>query len=131
MSLARTILLRASTNRWLRDRARTAGFIRRSVSTFMPGERLEDAIAAAAAQQAQGVGTIFTRLGENLQRAEDAESVTKHYLDVIDSIASAGLRAQISVKPTQLGLDFDPEQCFAHLQRLVDRAAARGSFVWI
>ncbi len=76
MSVARRILLALSTNRWLRERATRTSFVRRSVSTFMPGERLEDAMAAAAAQQTQGIGTIFTKLGENLTRVEDAEEVT-------------------------------------------------------
>ena len=97
----------------------------------MPGERLEDAMAAAAAQDAQGVGTIFTKLGENLTRVEDAEEVTLHYLDVLDKVKAAGLRAQISVKPTQLGLDLDRGLCFRNLQRLVDRAGERDNFVWI
>jgi proline dehydrogenase len=101
------------------------------VATFMPGERLEDAMAAAAAQQQRGVGTIFTKLGENLTRVEEAEEVARHYLDVLDRIQTAGLRAQISVKPTQIGLDLDKELCFRHLQRLVDRAEARDNFVWI
>ena len=47
MGLARTILLAASTSSWLRDRATKTDFVRRSVSSFMPGERLEDAIAVA------------------------------------------------------------------------------------
>jgi len=34
-------------NRWLREHASHYGFVKRSVSRFMPGERLEDAIAAA------------------------------------------------------------------------------------
>ena len=51
----------ASTNAWLRERATKASFVRRSVSAFMPGERVEDAVAAATRQQAQGIGTIFTR----------------------------------------------------------------------
>src|SRR5882672_7264388 len=123
MSVSRNILLAMSTNAWLRERATRTAFVRRSVSTFMPGERLEDAMTAAAAQQAQGVGTIFTKLGENLTRVEDAEEVTLHYLDVLDKVKAAGLRAQISVKPTQLGLDLDKELCFRNLQRLVDRAA--------
>ena len=131
MRVTRTILLKASTNGWLRDRATRAGFIRQSVAAFMPGERLEDAIAAATAQQVQGIGAIFTRLGENLERPGDAGKVAEHYLDAFDKVASAGLRAQMSVKPTQLGLNFDPELCFDHLQRLVDRAAERDSFVWI
>jgi proline dehydrogenase len=97
----------------------------------MPGERLEDAMAAAAAQQQQGVRTIFTKLGENLTRREEAEEVTQHYLDVLDRVQEQGLQAQVSVKPTQLGLDLDKELCFRNLQRLVERAAARGNFIWI
>jgi proline dehydrogenase len=131
MSLARNILLALSTNAWLRDHATKTAFVRRSVSTFMPGERLEDALAAAAAQQQGGVGTILTRLGENVTRVEEAEEVTRHYLDVFDRVQAAGLRAQVSVKPTQLGLDLDRELCFSNLQRLVDRAGERGNFVWI
>jgi proline dehydrogenase len=131
VSLARKILLAASTNAWLRERATRTAFVRRSVSTFMPGERLADAIAAAAVQQQRGVGTILTKLGENVTRVEEADEVTRHYLDVLDTIQAAGLRAQISVKPTQVGLDLDKELCFQNLQRLVDRAEARGNLVWI
>ncbi|HEY1913629.1 MAG TPA: proline dehydrogenase family protein [Vicinamibacterales bacterium] len=131
MSVARKILLAMSTNAWLRERATKTAFVRRSVSTFMPGEKLEDAMAAAAVQQRDGIGTIFTKLGENLTRVEEAEDVTQHYLDTLDKIQSAGLRAQISVKPTQLGLDLDKELCFRNLQRLIDRATERGNFVWI
>jgi proline dehydrogenase len=131
MSIARRVLLAMSTNAWLRERATKTAFVRRSVSTFMPGERLEDAMGAAAAQEAQGIGTIFTKLGENVTRVEEAEEVTRHYLDVLDRVKAAGLRAQISVKPTQLGLDLDKELCFRNLQRLVDRAGERDNFVWI
>src|SRR3954469_2481306 len=131
MSVARKTLLALSTNAWLRDHATKTAFVRRSVSAFMPGERLEDAMTAAAAQQPRGIGTIFTKLGENLTRIEDAEEVTLHYLDVLDQVTASGLDAQISVKPTQLGLDLDKELCFRNLQRLIDRAEARGNFVWI
>jgi proline dehydrogenase len=131
MSIARKLLLAMSTNAWLRDHATKTAFVRRSVSAFMPGEKLEDAVAAAQAQQARGVGTIFTKLGENLTRVGEAEEVTAHYLDVLDKVQAAGLRAQISVKPTQLGLDLDKEICFQNLQRLVARAEERDNFVWI
>jgi proline dehydrogenase len=131
MSVARKVLLAMSTNAWLRERATRTAFVRRSVSRFMPGERVEDAMAAAAAQQTQGIGTILTRLGENLSRAEEAEAVTAHYLDVLDRVADAGLRAQISVKPTQLGLDLDRAICARNLERLVERADARRNFIWI
>jgi len=131
MSVARKLLLAMSTNAWLRERATKTAFVRRSVSAFMPGEHLEEAMAAAASQERQGIATIFTKLGENVTRAEEAEEVTRHYLDVLDTVRAAGLRAQISVKPTQLGLDLDRERCFGNLARLVERADARDNFVWI
>jgi proline dehydrogenase len=130
VSVARKALLWASTSAWLRDRATKTPFVRRSVATFMPGERFEDAMAASAAQRTLGIGTIFTKLGENLTRAEEAEEVTAHYLDALDRIQASGLDAQISVKPTQLGLDLDPGLCYRLLQRLVDRAGVR-NFIWI
>jgi len=129
--IARRLLLAASTNAWLRERATKTSFVRRSVSAFMPGERLADAMTAASTLQAKGVSAILTKLGENLTRASDAEAVTDHYLQALDEISAAGLRAEISVKPTQLGLDFDAALCLDNLRRLVDRAAERRNLVWI
>ncbi len=130
-SLARRMLLAASTNAWLRERATKTAFVRRSVAAFMPGEQLADAMRAASAEQTRGVGAIFTRLGENVTRADEAEHVTEHYLDALDRIAVAGSSAQISVKPTQLGLDLDAGLCLRHLGLLVERATLRRRVVWI
>ena len=131
MSLMRKTLLAASTNPWLRDHVTKWGFVRKSVTRFMPGEQIEDALAAAQELQKVGITTILTRLGENLTRAEEFEEVTQHYLDVLDKVAEAGLDAHISIKPTQLGLDLDAALCDRNLDRLIERAAQRNNFVWI
>jgi proline dehydrogenase len=131
MSLMRNVLLAASTNAWLRERATKTAFVRRSVARFMPGEDLEDALRAARDLAPQGITTILTKLGENLTNVEEAEDVTLHYLEVLDRVAASGLDAHISVKPTQLGLDLDPALCERNLDRLVQRAEARNNFVWI
>jgi proline dehydrogenase len=131
MSLMRSVLLAGSTNAWLRDHAVRAPFVKRSVKSFMPGEQLEDAMHAAGEQQQKKIGTILTHLGENLTRKQEAEEVTQHYLDALDKIKAAGLSAQISVKPTQLGLDLDAELCERNLFRLVDHAAKTDNLVWI
>ena len=131
MSLMRRALLAASTNAWLRDHVTKWGFVRRSVTRFMPGERIEDALAAAKEQQKLGINTILTRLGENLTRGDEFEEVTQHYLEVIDRVAEAGLDAHISIKPTQLGLDLDRALCERNIDRLVERAEQKGNFVWI
>jgi len=127
----RKVLLAGSTNPWLRNRATRTAFVRRSVSRFMPGEQIDDAIRAAAELKPRGITTILTKLGENLTAVEEAEEVTLHYLDVLDRIATAGLDAEISVKPTQLGLDLDRALCERNLDRLIARAEQRNNFVWI
>jgi proline dehydrogenase len=131
MSLMRRVLLASSTNAWLRDRATKAPFVRRSVRKFWPGERVEDALAAARELQPLGISTILTALGENLTTADEAEEVTQHYLEVFDKVAASGLDAQVSVKPTQLGLDLDRAMCERNLDRLLERAEQRHNFLWI
>ena len=127
----RRVILAGSTNAWLRDRATKYPFVRKSVSRFMPGEHIDDALRAASGQQPLGITTILTRLGENITSTDEAEEVTRHYLDVLDRVAASGLDAHISVKPTQLGLDLDGGMCERNLDRLMERAEQRGNFVWI
>ena len=131
MSLMRKALLAGSTNTWLRERATKAQFVRRSVSRFMPGETIDDALRAARELKGQGITTILTRLGENITAVEEAEEVTQHYFQVVDKVAAAGLDAHISVKPTQLGLDQDPALCRKNLDRLIERTEQRSNFLWI
>lgn len=131
MSVMRKVLLAGSTTPWLRDRATKYGFVRRSVSRFMPGETVEAALEATAQLAPSGITTILTHLGENLTHAEEADTVTRHYLEVLDKIAAAGLDAQISIKPTQLGLDLDRAMCERNLERLIERTIQRGNFLWI
>lgn len=129
----RRVLLWFATNPWMRTNLPRLWFIRSSVRRFMPGERLEDALRAAARFQADGIGTLFTRLGENLVEMTEADAVADHYATIIDELAANGIDGEISVKPTQLGLDIDPEATFAHLDRLCAHAASAGGrgIVWI
>jgi proline dehydrogenase len=127
----RKVLLAGSTSPWLRDKATRASFVKRSVRKFMPGEQVEDALTAARQLQPEGITTILTKLGEELERPEDAEDVTRHYLDVFDKVAAAGLDAQVSVKPTQLGLNLSKELCYRNIDRLIERCDRGNNLLWI
>jgi proline dehydrogenase len=132
MSISRKVLLAMSTSTFLREQATKRSFVRRSVSAFMPGEKIEDALAAAATLKPQKINTILTRLGEGVTRLDEAELVTQHYLDALDKVKAAGLDAQISVKPTQLGLDLDADQCQRNLDRICEKGERVGNVpVWI
>ena len=127
----RRIFLWAARNPWLKEHLPRLPFMRRAVRRFMPGETLESALDAAAPLQAAGIGTLYTRLGENLTSLDAADEVAAHYVDVLDRIRARGLDGEISVKPTQLGLDHDEDRTLAHLERLAAHAAETGSFLWI
>ena len=131
MSLMRKGLLWASTNAFLRERAMRTKFVRRSVSKFMPGEQVEDAIAAAKTLKPQGLNTILTRLGENIKHIDEAREVFDHYMRVIDLVKASGIDAQISIKPTQLGYDQKPDLCYDYCIRLLERCEATGNFFWL
>ncbi len=128
MRLLKSVFLWASENRWLRERAVRYPFVRRAVSRFMPGETADDALAAS---RVLGVGTVLTRLGENLVSASEADGVANHYLDLLDRIHAERLDVEISVKLTQLGLDFSREECEVHLQALAERARSQNNWVWV
>ena len=86
-------------------------FIRRVVSRFMPGERLEDALAAAAELQQLGIGGVLTRLGENIRDVPAADETPRHDITVANEERARSLDCHISVELTQLGLDIDPQRC--------------------
>ena len=125
----RRLLLWCARNPWLASHVPRWRFARRAVRRFLPGEGFDAALKAATDFKAQGVGALFTLLGENITDLEDANQVVAHYEEVL--AASSGLQAEISVKPTQLGLDIDPAAAFANLERLARAAAKAKSFLWI
>lgn len=127
----RRLFLWAARNAWLRDHLPRMRFMRRAVRRFMPGETLESALDAAAPLQAAGIGTMYTKLGENLESIAEADAVADHYIAVLDAIRGRGFAGEISVKPTQLGLDLDEDRALAHVTRLAVHAATTGSYVWI
>ncbi len=129
MGVTREILLRGSRSRWLSEQLTRRSFTRRAVRRFMPGEKLDDALEAADALHQKGMGTILTLLGENTSRSEEAETVVRHYMDSLDRIAERGFDSDISLKPTQLGLDLDYERTYERYAKLVDRAGKLGRLI--
>lgn len=131
MGIARELLLRGSQSRWLEDQVTRRRFTRRAVKRFMPGETLEAALEAATALSQHRISAVLTLLGENVADAGEAEGVASHYLEVLERVRAHGLDAHISVKPTQLGLDFGFEQTLTNLERIATKAEAAGTVLAI
>jgi proline dehydrogenase len=131
MNAARSALLWASQNGFLRRRLPRFPFVRRAVLKFMPGETLDAALEAARRFAERGLPTTLTHLGENVATEAAAEAGTRHYLEVLDRVAQLGLDTEISVKLTHLGFDLEQDLAQANFNRLAEAAADRGNWAWI
>jgi proline dehydrogenase len=129
--ILRTALLWAARNAWLREHLSALPFMQRAVRRFMPGEEIADALGAAVDLQVLGIGTLYTKLGEAIVDPAGAQAVADQYAELLARIRDAGIDGELSVKPTQLGLDIDEDLCFGHLRTLAAAAEATGSFLWI
>jgi proline dehydrogenase len=129
VSIARSILLRASRSRWLESQFRRRRFAQRAVRRFMPGEDLQSALGACRDLAASNLGTVLTNLGERTESREAALAVRDHYLGVLDDIAARKVPTEVSVKLTHLGMSIDFDACTASVIALARRAGA--AHLWI
>lgn len=129
MGITREILLWGSRNQWLADQLTSRSFTRRAVERFMPGEDLSAGIDATESLRQSNIGTILTLLGENVTDDAEADAVVEHYVEVLDRIREMDFDADISLKPTQLGLDLGFEKTHDRYEKLVKRAGQLGRMV--
>jgi proline dehydrogenase len=98
---------------------------------FVAGESGATALEHARQLNGDGVGAILNLLGEHYDSREAADDDTRAYCRLLDDIAGTGLRACLSVKPTQLGLQVGEEAFRENLARVVECADERDVFVWM
>ncbi|MEQ1833207.1 MAG: proline dehydrogenase family protein [Candidatus Eisenbacteria bacterium] len=131
MNPMRSLLLAGSRSAWLQRQATRRKFVKMAVRRFMPGETLDEALVAATEQNQLGLSVTLTHLGENIADKAEADAVLAHYLGTLQRIQAGRVKGEVSIKPTQLGLDIDPALCLGHLRTLADAARAHGSRLWI
>lgn len=103
--------------------------VRKISRRYIAGDTVVDAIERVAALNAAGFAATVDVLGETTESLPQADTTTREYLNVLEAIAREGLRANISVKPTALGLLLDEAHCERNLERLLDAAKAYSIFV--
>jgi len=127
--MLRAALLKLSESKsfanWVVSNDRT----RRMAHRFVPGETLDQAIAAARECNNLGMFASLDYLGENVSTQEDAQRARDAYLEIFDRIANERLYANVSCKLTQLGLDLGVEFCESLVVPIVQRAASHDNFL--
>jgi len=119
-------LVWAAGNSRLQKQATENAIGRRVAHRFVAGERLDEALAAAAELNSSGIGGILDLLGEGVTDLPGASQAVAEYEDAVKAIAARGLDATISIKLSQLGQTVDRDACVANLNEILDQAQAAG-----
>jgi proline dehydrogenase len=109
--LVRNFIFWLSTKRGVTDRIARHGMKYGFARRFVAGETLEDALTASRELGRQGRRVSLNHLGENVSTVAAARGARDSYVRMIRELASSGLAGNISIKLTQLGLDFDHALC--------------------
>jgi proline dehydrogenase len=134
--LLRSFFIGLSTNKAFRAFSERSTMGRKVSRRFVAGMAVNEAIAAAAQLNAEGIDVSLDSLGESVLQVAQAEQSAAVYHQLLDSIESQHLRANVSVKLTQVGMDIGgPGAGPALAERIVGdmvaHAAHIGSFVRI
>jgi proline dehydrogenase len=105
--------------------------VSRVASRYVAGETIDDAVRTLREMNEEGAMGTVDVLGEEVQERSKTERAVSQYLELLDRIEAEGLDANISIKPTMLGLKIDEDLCADHVNTVVSRAAELGSFVRI
>ncbi|HKO04505.1 MAG TPA: proline dehydrogenase family protein [Candidatus Acidoferrales bacterium] len=109
----------------LAERGMRNGFARR----FVAGETLDDALAASKELNLESRAVSLNHLGENVSTPAEARQVCDSYIGMLRALDREKLDGNISIKLTQLGLDFDAGLCLAFAREIAAAAASMGRSV--
>jgi proline dehydrogenase len=129
-ALPRAAILRAADSPWLRRIVRRYG-MRLGAARFVAGETLDECVVVLRRLNEAGLHANTTLLGEAIPDTEGAAAAVAEYELILDRLVAEGLRANVALKLTHLGLLFDEATAYANLERLVARAGRLGTFIRI
>jgi len=98
---------------------------------YIAGETLNDAIKVSKELNSMGIFTTIDVLGEDVNTKKESEEAKNNCLAVLDAINKNKLKANLSLKPTQLGILIDRYFCMQQVGEILDKASDFDNFVRI
>jgi len=127
----RALLLYLSTAVWAQYLVSKTSLAWRVASRFIAGETIDDAMHTAALLNKKGMSVTINYLGEHVSQPQEAIQAKDEILQLLHAIEESGVKANISIKPSQLGLNIDPDLLYRNLHELVGCAQKRGNQIRI
>jgi proline dehydrogenase len=129
MPLLRSVFLAVSHARPMRALAERSRLGLRLSARFIAGLEVEDALRVAAELNAAGMAATLDSLGESVTSEAEARRAAEVYHRLLEAIAERKLKANVSLKLTQMGLDLSPALAEQIVGELAGRAARLGGFI--
>jgi len=101
--------------------------MRLGAGRFVAGETLDECVRVLRSLNDRGLLANTTLLGEGVRDEGETRAVVAEYETIISRLAEEGLRANVALKLTHLGLELNEELAYENVKRLV----AHGSFIRI
>jgi len=127
--MLRELFIGLSTSGAFRAFAERSSIGQKMSRRFVAGTTVEELLAAAEAVNARGMTISVDNLGENVTNAAEAEASAQLYHRLLDLITQRGLKANVSLKLTHMGLDVDAKLCEKLVGGLVEHAGTLDNFV--
>jgi len=131
MSLLRNFFIKLSENEASRRFVTHFGPVRRMARRFVAGETLDEAVTVVKALNARGIKAILNEVGESVTTQAEASQATRGFHKLLQRIDAEGLDADISLKPSHVGLTFGPDFFYENVADIVQTAQSFGNMVEI
>jgi proline dehydrogenase len=99
--------------------------------SYIAGPDLEDAVRVTKELNSQGIMATIDVLGEFIKTLDQANDYKNKWIEVLDTIHKENLNANVSIKPTQMGLNLDKNMAYSNLQQIISHAKQLNNFVRI
>ncbi len=129
--MLRSLLIYLSKASWAQKMVTRWQFAWRAASRFIAGETVADAVRVVRELNAQGINVTLDHLGEHTTTPEAARQAADDVMALLDAIEKEGLRANVSIKLTQIGLALDEALCASLLADILQKAQATHNWVRI
>ncbi len=129
--MLRSLLIYLSKAAWAQRIVTRWKFAWRVASRFVAGETIESAIQVVRVLNSNGINATLDHLGEHTSTPEEAQKATEDILELLDQINCCDVRANVSIKLTQIGLGLDESLASNNLERILARAKKYKNFVRI
>jgi len=98
---------------------------------YIAGENLEDAVNLVKSLNEKEIYATIDVLGEAIKNKDEALEDKSKCLEVLDAIKDNNLMANLSIKPTQMGLGLDEDFAYQQVSELVEKAKDMNNFLRI